>query len=281
MEWVRKKAERQIRINEKFGVTYLTFPILEETGLVKHGFSTRMGGVSVGYFASMNLSFHRGDDYEKVLENYERIAKALDTKTKHMVLSQQTHTTNIRIVTSKDKGKGIHKKQDYENVDGIVTSEPGIMLVTSYADCVPIYMVDVKHKAIALCHSGWRGTVGKISQEALKVMEQQYGTKPEDIRAAIGPSICQDCYEVSKDVIMEFEKVMDRQALSKIVIVKGNGKYQLDLWKANQYILEEAGVLREHIQLPDLCTCCNSDYLFSHRASKGKRGNLSAFLELC
>lgn len=280
MQWIRKKADWQIKIKEQNGVTFLSFPVLEETGIVRHGFSTRLGGVSEGMFASMNLSFQRGDDRERVMKNYQRMAAALGTKTEHMVLSQQTHTTNIRVVTAQDKGKGIHKEMDYQNVDGMVTNESGIMLVTSFADCVPIYLVDIARKAIGLCHSGWRGTVGKISHAAIMVMKEQYGTRAEDLRVAIGTSICQDCYEVSEDVIEEFAKVTEPKQLEQIAIHKGSGKYQLDLWKANQYFLEEAGVLREYIQVPDICTCCNSEYLFSHRASQGKRGNLAAFLEL-
>lgn len=280
MQWNRKASDRKIKINEKDGVVYLTFPLLEETGMVKHAFSTRMGGVSEGIFESMNLSFNRGDEKDAVRENYERMAKVLDTKTENMVLSKQTHTTNIKVVTAKDRGKGIHKEMDYDNIDGLVTNEPRIMLVTSYADCVPIYLLDTKNKAIGLCHSGWRGTVGKISHVALEVMNNTYGTKPEDVRAAIGPSICQDCYEVSEDVLLEFAKVTDKEQLGRITMNKENGKYQLDLWKANQLFLEEAGVLADNIQVTDICTCCNSKYLFSHRASSGKRGNLSAFFEL-
>lgn len=269
-----------MKINEADGLVYLTFPLLEQTGMVRHGFSTRTGGISQGIFSSMNLSFGRGDEDECVRENFRRMAKALGSKTENMVFSQQTHTTNVRIVTAGDKGKGLHKELDYQNIDGLVTNESGIMLVTFYADCVPIYLVDVKHKAIGLCHSGWRGTVGKISHNTLRVMKEQYGTSPKDVVAAIGPSICQDCYEVSQDVVDEFAKVMDEASWKEIVFSKGNGKYQLNLWKANAIWLEEAGVLKENIQITDLCTCCNEKYLFSHRASQGKRGNLAAFLEL-
>ncbi len=280
MNWIRKESQQRININEKQGVTYLTFPILERTGMVRHGFSTRLGGVSQGIFSSMNLGFNRGDAPECVRVNYERMAAALGTKTENMVFSKQTHTTNIRVVTLGDKGKGIEKEPDYEDVDGLVTNESGIMLVTSYADCVPIYLVDTRNHAIGLCHSGWRGTVGKISQKALYVMQQEYHTCPKDVVAAIGPSICQQCYEVSQDVIEEFKKALDHDRIDEIAEYKGNGKYQLDLWQANKLWLEEAGVLSENIQVPDICTCCNSDKLFSHRASQGKRGNLAAFLEL-
>lgn len=280
MQWIRKENAQRISVNDKDGVVYLTFPVLEQTGLVKHGFSTRMGGVSKGIFSTMNLSFSRGDEEQCVRENYERMAKALGTKTENMVFSQQTHTTNIRIVTSEDKGKGIHKELDYENIDGLVTNEKGIMLVTFYADCVPIYLVDTKNKAIGLCHSGWRGTVGKISVKTLQVMNQQYGTCPEHVVAAIGPSICQSCYEVSEDVIEEFRNVLDDKEIDEVAESKGNGKYQLDLWRVNEIWLEKAGVPVEKIQVPDICTCCNSQLLFSHRASCGQRGNLAAFMEL-
>lgn len=278
--WKRKDCGQHMDVCRLAGVTYLTFPILERTGLVRHGFSTRLGGVSEGIFSSMNLSFSRGDDEGRVLENYRRMAQALGSDTTHMVLSQQTHTTNVRIVTGQDRGKGIHAPLDYADVDGMVTDEPGIMLVTFYADCVPVYLVDVKHHAIGLSHSGWRGTVGRMGSRTLDVMRETYHTEPGDVVAAIGPSICQDCYEVSEDVIWEFEKAFGGERMPRIAYKKPNGKYQLDLWSANRMVLEDAGVWEENIQITDICTCCNPELLFSHRASEGKRGNLAAFLEL-
>ena len=281
MNWNRKESSNPIQIATHGEVVYLYFPLLEKTGLVKHGFSTRIGGVSEGMFSSMNLSFHRGDKDECVHENFRRMAEALETNTKHMVFSDQTHTTNVRVVTQEDQGKGIHRPLDYQDIDGLVTNEREIMLVTVYADCVPVYLVDAKHKAIGLCHSGWRGTVGKISQETLRVMKESFQTEAEDVMAAIGPSICQDCYEVSEDVAEAFRQEFNKDGQSdQLLLSKGNGKYQLDLWRANQIILQEAGVAPEKIQVTDICTCCNPDYLFSHRASQGKRGNLGAFLGL-
>lgn len=275
-----KEKNLQTRVRRAAGVTYLTFPLLEQTGIVRHGFSTRLGGVSEGVCASMNLSFSRGDKREHVLENYHRMAQALDTRVEHMVASQQTHTTNVRVVTAQDRGKGILKESDFTDVDGLVTNEAGIMLVTYYADCVPIYLVDVKNRAIGLCHSGWRGTVSRMAQCTLTVMRHNYQTQPENVIAVIGPSICRDCYEVSEDVINEFEKAFGKEQMLQLADKKPDGKYQLDLWLANQWILEEAGVIPEHIQTTDICTCCNPSLLFSHRASHGKRGNLAAFLEI-
>ena len=280
MNWNRKECSNPMNIATHGEVVYLTFPLLEKTGLVKHGFSTRMGGVSEGIFSSMNLSFHRGDKEECVHENFRRMAEALGTHTEHMVFSNQTHTTNVRIVTKADQGKGIHRPLDYQDIDGLVTNEREVMLVTVYADCVPIYLVDTKHKAIGLCHSGWRGTVGKISQETLRVMRENYQTEAKDVIAAIGPSICQDCYEVSEDVVLEIEKSYGKECMGELAYAKENGKYQLNLWRANELALLQAGVSKHQIQTTDICTCCNSKYLFSHRATAGRRGNLAAFLEL-
>lgn len=277
---IRYKDERQIFREIEKEVPYLEYPLLTDTKIVHHGFSTRLGGVSQGCYASMNLSFTRGDDEAAVRENYHRIAKSIGVKCENMVLSQQTHTTNVRVVTEKDKGKGIVKPLDYTDVDGMVTNIHGICLVTFYADCVPLYFVDPVQKAIGLSHSGWRGTVGKIGKETIRKMEEQYGSDPKDILAAVGPSICKDCYEVSEDVILEFQKNFKERYWKDLFYRKENGKYQLDLWKANEIIFKESGILPEHIAVTNVCTHCNSEILYSHRTSGDRRGNLTAFLAL-
>lgn len=280
-EVYRHNSRMQVKQNRTGEVEYLTFPLLEQTGLVRHLFSTRIGGVSEGIYRSMNLSYTRGDRKEAVDENFRRIAGVLGCKVEDIVCSDQTHTTNLRVVGREDGGKGIVIPKDYKDVDGLLTDEPGMVLATFYADCVPLYFVDTKNRAVALAHSGWRGTVARMGRCVIEKMQEFYGTKAKDVVAAIGPSICQDCYEVSEDVaeafLAEFHKPGQRQ---EILISKGNGKYQLDLWRANEIILTEAGVPREQIQVTDLCTCHNSEYLFSHRASQGKRGNLGAFIGL-
>ena len=253
------------------------YPLLNQTGIVRHCFTTRYGGVSKGMFSSLNLSFTRGDVKESVEENYRRIAEAMGVSYEQIVCSDQTHTTNVRVVTQADAGTGIIRPKDYTDVDGLITNVPGITLATFYADCVPLYFVDPVHHAIGLSHSGWRGTVARMGKCTLEAMHREYGTEAADIYCAIGPSICQDCYEVSEDVAIPFEKEFPRHE-SDILINKGNGKYQLDLWKANEIILLEAGVKPEHLAVTDVCTCCNPELLFSHRASHGKRGNLGAFL---
>lgn len=281
MDWYRHKRDRQVCENREGELVYLTFPILEETGLVNHLFSTRMGGVSEGIYSSMNLSYTRGDKKEAVDENFSRIAAALGCSVEDMVCSDQTHTTNLRIVGRDDGGKGITRARDYSDVDGLLTDEPGVYLATFFADCVPLYFVDTKRKAIALAHSGWRGTAARMGQCVVEKMREAYGTDPADLVAAVGPSICQVCYEVSEDVAAAFAAAFAKPGQEReILLAKGGGKYQLDLWRANEIVLTEAGIPRDKIQVTDLCTCHNNCYLFSHRASHGQRGNLGAFMGL-
>lgn len=267
-----------MNVRKNKGVTYLTWPEFEKIPGFVHGFSTRLGGVSEGIYSSMNLSFTRGDKEEAVRENYNRISAALGFSPEDIVTSDQTHTANVRVITAEDRGNGITKPRPYTDVDGMITNVPGLVLATFYADCVPLYFADPVHKAVGLSHSGWRGTAAGIGAVTVKELQKHYGTRPEDIYAAVGPSICQDCYEVSEDVILEFQKTFSRELWKDIFYRKENGKYQLNLWEANRQILLGAGVLPEHISMPNLCTCCNPEFLYSHRASQGKRGNLGAFL---
>ena len=268
----------QMNVRKNKGVTYLTWPEFEKIPGFVHGFSTRLGGVSEGIYSSMNLSFTRGDKEEAVRENYNRISAALGFSPEDIVTSDQTHTANVRVITAEDRGNGITKPRPYTDVDGMITNVPGLVLATFYADCVPLYFADPVHKAVGLSHSGWRGTAAGIGAVTVKELQKHYGTRPEDIYAAVGPSICQDCYEVSEDVILEFQKTFSRELWKDIFYRKENGKYQLNLWEANRQILLGAGILPEHISMPNLCTCCNPEFLYSHRASQGKRGNLGAFL---
>lgn len=256
------------------------FSLLKECGIVKHGFTTRLGGVSEGIFESFNLSFSRGDKRECVEENFRRLAKALDVEYGSFVFSQQTHTTNVVRVSREYAGNGICRAQRFHDVDGMVTNDPEVTLVTFYADCVPLYFVDTVHRAIGLSHSGWRGTVGRMGRVTLEKMRKEFGTNPEDVLCAVGPSICRNCYEVSEDVAEAFAKEFAGHE-SELLISKGNGKYLLNLWKANEIVLTEAGILPNHLAVTEVCTCCNPNLLFSHRASHGKRGNLAAVLALC
>ncbi|MBQ3664550.1 MAG: peptidoglycan editing factor PgeF [Lachnospiraceae bacterium] len=260
----------------------IKYEVLDAIPFVIHGFTTRLGGTSKGIFRSLNLSFTRGDQKECVRENYKRIAEQIGCDIRQFVASDQTHTTNIRIVSKEDCGKGITKEKDYHDIDGLMTNEPGIVLFTYYADCVPLFFADKVKKVVAVSHSGWRGTVERMGQKTVEKMCEVYGSNKEDIVCAIGPSICQDCYEVSADLLEEFEKKFSKEHVGKIFqkSKEKKEKYQLDLWKANELILEEAGILPQHIENRRICTCCNKEILFSHRGLEGKRGNLAALIGL-
>lgn len=266
-------------INEKNGVPYITFPKLEQYK-IKHGFSTRLGGVSKDFLGTMNLSFQRNDDEKLVKENHERFASAIGYEAHNLVFSDQVHLTNIKKVTRDDIGKGISKTSDIKEVDGLVTDVMGIPLIAFFADCVPLFFYDPIAKVVGLAHAGWRGTVGRIGSKMVEYMQEEYGSRPADIIVAIGPSICQQCYEIGEDVANEFEHIFSKEQYNDFIIDKGNGKYELDLHKANKYILMDSGIREDNVDVTDMCTCCNPEFLFSHRASKGKRGNLAAVITL-
>lgn len=298
MEILKKKDEKNVLMEEhrkqKDGsdLFLLKFPLLEQTGMVNHCFTTRCGGVSRGMFSTMNLSFNRGDDPTAVEENFSRLADAMGAGKEDFVFTDQTHTTNVRKVTRRDAGKGLTRKRDYTDIDGLITDEPGLVLSTFFADCVPLYFVDPVHHAIGMSHSGWRGTVNRMGAATLAAMRQEYGTSPADVICAVGPSICQDCYEVGEEVAAKFQHAFagrEGGILRKQKTCTGEkeakkntgaGKYQLNLWRANEIILQEAGVPKDQIAVTNICTCCNPDIFFSHRASHGRRGNLGAFLAL-
>ena len=307
--WIKKQRTSTLYENENNKVPYLAFAHLEACGLVSHGISTRLGGVSEGHLASMNLSFTRGDRPEAVRENYRRMGEALGFSCENLALSDQTHTTNVRVMTEEDRGKGFLRPRDYKDVDGLVTNVPELVLATFYADCVPLFFVDPVNRAIGLSHSGWRGTAMGMGRVTLEVMRREFGTDPAQVLAAIGPSICQDCYEVSGDVIEEFQKAFPEEHWPEIYCLSQGrrpsfagadtegkdpgecsgkegqpafreGKYQLDLWRAHELLILEAGGPPEQLSVTDICTRCHPGLLFSPRASKGKRGNLGAFLML-
>ncbi|GHU63440.1 laccase domain protein [Clostridia bacterium] len=279
INWKKKNQEEVLEEKEAYGVPYLTFSLLNLLPMVKHAFSTRLGGVSRGEFASMNFITARGDTQEAVNANYEIMSKVLETPREQMVAAYQMHTTNVRKVGQEDAGKGIVYPRDYRDVDGLITNVPGLMLVTFYADCIPLYLVDVKNKAIGLSHAGWRGTVNNMAKNTIKAMQEAYDTKPENLFVAIGPGICSDCYEVNEELADEFKKIFPDN-YQRIVQYNSKGNYFLDLCEANAQQFLDLAVPKSQIALSNICTCCNAKYLFSHRASAGKRGNMAAFLSL-
>lgn len=261
-------------------VPVIKYRIFDGCDDIVHGFSTRLGGVSRDCLSTMNLSFSRGDSRENVIENHIRFARAVGYDYKSLVFSDQVHKDKIYMVTKKDMGKGIVRESDIKGIDGLVTNVPEIPLMTFYADCVPLYFFDPVKRVVGMAHSGWRGTVEKIGAKMIDFMKKNYDSDPKDVLCAIGPSICKDCYEVGSDVAEEFERAFSANEYNSIIYKKDNGKYRLDLQKACVYNLINSGIQESNIGLPDMCTCCNSNVLFSHRATRGRRGNLAGVIML-
>lgn len=268
-----------MKINFKDALAYLTFNCLSDIPYIKHAFSTRLGGVSTGEFNSLNMSFNRGDSDENVTENYKRLCRAVGVEYESLVASAQDHHTFIRKVTAADRGIGIFRPRDMSSVDGMITNEKGVTLVTYFADCTPVLLVDTKNKVIGSAHSGWRGTVECIAGKIIKSMSEEYGTEAKDIIATIGPTIGKCCYEVDKPVAQRFMEIDGTDPL-KFVFDIGKGKYMIDLAETNKQILISAGVNPANITVSDVCTKCNCDLVWSHRATGGKRGGMCALLEL-
>ena len=272
-----KINSKTMTLNENKGVPFLTYNKLSQIDFIRHAFSTKHGGVSTDEWTSMNFAFSRGDKPENVIENYKIFSNAVGFDYNSLVTSSQDHHTYVRPVTKNECGIGIWREKDMLSVDALITNEPNVTLVTHYADCTPLFFVDTVGKAIGLAHAGWRGTVGRIGEEVIKKMTSLYGTNPKDVVVAIGPAISRCCYEVDRDCAENFYNLKDLDN-SKFIFPKDEVKYMIDLLETNRQIVIKAGVKEENIVLSDLCTKCNSDLLWSHRATNGHRGTMCAFM---
>ncbi len=262
--------------HEKDGVVYYTFPAFDEIPFVRHGFSTRLGGVSEGIFASMNLSFTRGDEDERVRENFRRFCTAIGVPAERTVVSAQEHHINLHVCTEVDCGRGVTRERGYADIDGLLTDRTGVVLCTQYADCVPLFFVDPVRRAVATSHAGWRGTVARIGAVTVERMCREYGCKRENILAAVGPSIGPCCFEVDAPVQQAFAALDEADGC----IRPAGDKFFIDLWAVNRRILEAAGVPAAHITVTDLCTRCHPNVFWSHRATGGQRGSLAGFIAM-
>ena len=237
---------------------------------VTHCFTSSCGGESHSKIQGLNLGFRVGDDPDCVKANYMHVAKDFGFPFENMVGAKQIHSADIRVVTKDMAGCGISRTEELFECDGLVTDVPMLPLTVFYADCVPILLADKDAGVVAAVHSGWRGTVAKIADAAVKIMIDSFGAKAENIVAAIGPSIGPCCFETGEEVACEFE--------SDLVKSLGNGKFKVDLWMANRRVLEKSGVLPHNIEAFEMCTMCNSDVLYSYRTHQEKTGRMGAFI---
>lgn len=264
------------KINQ--GIPYLASEAIDQAGGVAHGFSTRMGGVSEGMWASLNLGISRGDDPDHVRENYHRFMAAIGAQEGKLVKSNQVHKDTVRVVTSADWRKDICEKAGFE-ADGLMTATPGVALMISVADCIPVLFYDPVRRVVAAAHAGWRGTAEGIVTRTVERMEEVYGCNPHDILVAIGPGICPQCFETHEDVPNAMMATMGTPVLHHIQI-KDNGKFSVDLKGINAMRLEQAGVNPSNVAISQECTSCRTDKYWSHRKVGNNRGSMAAVIQL-
>ncbi len=270
-----KKKTSGFERYETGGITCLRVNALEEAGNVLTAFSTRRGGISIDPYASLNLGFGL-DCRDNVLKNRQLFFAALGVDTQNVVSCAQVHGDQIAIVDEHDRGSGVqHPDSELSLVDGMLTNRPNIALVTFYGDCVPLYFFDPRKQAVALVHAGWRGTMARIGQKAIKQMSQYFGTDPSDLYAAIGPAIGSCCFQVDQKLAFQFAAEYSPQHIEE-----NPGGYYLDLKKLNLESLLGGGVFAENVFIAEDCTACTPEYYFSHRASSGNTGRMAAVIML-
>jgi len=244
----------------------------EEKGLIQ-AVMTRKGGISPHPWASLNMATSVGDSRENVLENRRRIQQALGLQKQWFFDVWQVHGINV-IATRSPRLPG----EPHQKADAIMTDHSEVALLMLFADCVPIFLYDPIHRAIALVHAGWQGTITRVVRHAVLRMKDQYGTKPQDLLAGVGPSICQKHYEVGEEVA---ERVRTEfQESDDLLSYPENGRAHFDLWQANRQILLECGLQLHHIQVAEVCTVEDSSRWYSHRGERGKTGRFGAVLAL-
>ena len=239
---------------------------------VPHAFTTRFGGVSTGPQESLNLAFGNGDTMENVEANLRLLAKGLNFDPEALVLTRQIHSDIVRVVTKADHQGFCHR--DYPECDALVTGTPGVALMIFTADCTPLLLYDPVTGAVGAAHAGWRGTAKAIGAKTVEAMVRNFGCRPENICAAIGPNIAQCHFETDADVPEAMRDAFGDEA--EAFIEKRGGKYHLDLKGINALVLRRAGV--SHIEISDACTYCQSSRFWSHRATNGQRGSQGAVI---
>ena len=255
------------------------FTHFARTGLVKHGFSTRRGGVSAAPFASLNLGLHTGDAVTDVQENRRRYCAAFGLDAAKAVTAEQIHGDSIVVVTARECGRGaLLYETAIPQTDALITNIPDLPLLMFYADCVPVYFLDPEHKAIGMAHAGWKGTVAQIASKTLKLLTKQFGTRPQDCLVAVGPSIGPCCYEIDQFVHDKIHAAFTQP--EELLQKTSTGKWKLDLWAANRQQLEGIGVPAQNIVVAGVCTSCNTHMYFSYRAEHGKTGRMGALMSI-
>ncbi len=258
--------------------TLYKFEIFEPFHEVKHFVAGKNGGFSTGDFKGLNLGFGTDDKPENVLKNRQALSESLGIPLDWFVFPQQTHSANVAIVDNSNLGQGVFNRDNaIRNTDALITNLKNIFIVIQVADCVPILLFDKENRVIAAIHAGWKGTLQEIVKITIAKMKETFGSKPQDIIAAIGPSIGSCCYEVGGEVREQFIAKSDQY---KKCFSERNGKLYFDLWKANHLQLTNIGIEPQNIEIAEICTYCNHDEFYSSRFGKGITGRFAAGIML-
>ena len=252
------------------GVRYYTFESLSLPGLA-HALFTRQGGVSPAPWDALNVGGTLGDDPGRVSENRRRSFAALGRPTESQFDVWQVHGNRV-IVADQPRPPD----EPYQKADAIITDRSQVTLFMRFADCTPILLYDPVRRAVGLAHAGWKGTLARVAAEAVRRMQAEYGCRPADIRAAIGPSIGAHHYEVGLEVVEQVRRVFGPEAGR--LLPASHSAVQFDLWAANRLVLEEAGV--SQIEIAGICTACSLQDWYSHRGEKGRTGRFGALIAL-
>lgn len=243
------------------------------------GFTGRHGGAGSAPYESLNLGLHVGDDPDTVVENRRRLAEAVGVPLASWTYGEQVHLCRVQTVEAVHSGLGTLSRADaFADTDAFITKEPGMVLAALFADCVPLYFLDPEHRAVGLAHAGWKGTVLQIAAHTVKAMAERFDTRPDRMRAAIGPSIGACCYEVDDRVAGEFIRLLGDKAEAWLSVGSQQGKFMLNLQEINREIMIEAGILPYHIEITMLCTGCHPSRFFSHRKEQGQTGRMAAWM---
>ncbi len=253
---------------ENHGVTFFKIPSIEETGLYRHGFSSRLGGVSTGCYTSLNLSRTRGEPAE-VDENYSRFARAVGIDAHLMTACHYEHGVNVVKAGASEAGAGVIRENDLPFCDGVVISDRSAAALTLHADCTPLFFADKKGRAAGTAHAGWKGTYGGIALNMIDGLNVPAG----DILVGIGPSIRVCCFEVQSDVSSLF-----KEKYGSGVMEEREGRQYIDLLKVTLMQLEAKGIPPENITVSDMCTFCEEKLFYSHRRDKGETGAMASVI---
>ncbi|NMI06108.1 peptidoglycan editing factor PgeF [Paenibacillus sp. SZ31] len=289
----KELRERTENPNSDFGSDPLLLyvePWRQQFEKLNVGFTTRHGGVGNVPYSTLNCAYHVGDDPEVVLNNRRLVTEKLGFAAEAWTCGEQVHGKHVAVITTEDRSRGLFDRQSaLQDTDGLVTNVPGVLLTSFYADCVPLYFYDPVHQAVGLAHAGWKGTVAGIAVSMVETMEREYGSRRQDIRAAIGPSIGDCCYEVDEAVMQhvrvwfddspvndKYEGSASKQAYRPV----NNGKTMLNLKECNRHIMMKAGIMPDHIECTTWCTSCHPELFFSYRKENGVTGRMASWIGL-